>query len=249
MAATATTRATDLNRWNTQDYLWLGLAVSLHALLLAIPALKHNDATTSTVPLNITLLSPRPDEEPIVAEPELQKNEAPGIDEEVVLPDRQPSPQLAHRKEPNELIDDEPPAKTTIMTTALLLDSAGRIEWPVPDIDDSRQLGVFVPQGELENWRSGIRIEDNLFNGMVLPRQTEIVDRWLAADGSHNVVINTPAGQTLCGRALPWDPMQPLVEHVMQFRPCGGGGKRTFRMSHRLERLTDNISLANSTTN
>jgi len=97
--------------------------------------------------------------------------------------------------------------------------------------------------------RSGISIEDNLFNGMAPPNKTEIADRWLAADGSHNVVINTPSGQTFCGRALAWDPMQPLVEHVMQFRPCGGGGERTFKMTQRLEQLTGNNSLANSTTN
>ena len=88
-----------------------------------------------------------------------------------------------------------------------------------------------------------------MFNGMVLPNKTEIVDRWLAADGSQNVVVNTPDGHTLCGRARAWDPMQPLVEHVMQFRPCGGGGKRTFEMPRRHERLTDVTSLANSTTN
>ncbi len=76
--------------------------------------------------------------------------------------------------------------------------------------DDSRRLGVFVPQALPENWRSGIISRDNLFNGMVLPNKTEIVDRWLAADGSHNVVINTPSGQTFCGRALAWDPMQPV---------------------------------------
>ncbi len=68
------------------------------------------------------------------------------------------------------------------------------------------------------------------------PGKTEIVDRWLAADGSQNVVINTP-GHTLCGRLLAWDPMQPLIEHVVQYRPCGGGGKRVLEMTQRIKRL------------
>ncbi len=248
MAATVTSKTSSRRRWGAQDFLWLGLAVVLHALVLLIPALKNNDSYSRTLPLNITLLSPQPIAEPIIAEPEAERDEPLEIDREVVLPDPQPSPELAHRQEPDERVEAELPVKRAPLTTALLLDSAGRIEWPVPNIDDSRQLGVFVPREEPANWRSGIRIEDNLFNGMVLPRQTEIVDRWLAADGSHNVVINTPGGRTLCGRGLPWDPMHALVEHVMLFRPCGGGGKRTFKMSPRLERLTDNNFLANSTT-
>jgi len=68
---------------------------------------------------------------------------------------------------------------------------------------------------------------------MTVPEKTEIVDRWLAADGSHNVVIETTTGHTLCGSARPWNPMNPLVEHLMMFRPCGGWGKRAFEMPHR----------------
>jgi hypothetical protein len=68
---------------------------------------------------------------------------------------------------------------------------------------------------------------------MIAPAETELLDRWQAADGSQNVVINTPRGETLCGRAEAWDPMHPLVEYVMLFRSCGGGGKRTFTMDKR----------------
>ena len=79
-------------------------------------------------------------------------------------------------------------------------------------------------------------MEDNLFNGMVLPTKTEIVDRWLAADGTHNVVLNTPSGDTLCGRAQAWTPMNPLFEPIMTFWKCGGGGKRAFKMPDRYMR-------------
>ncbi len=241
--------ATSIKRWDVQDSLWLCLAIVFHALLLLIPVLQKNHTSTSTAPLNITLLAPPPIEHPFVEEPEPIKTELPAVENETVTPDEQAMSDLASLEEAEDRADQKPPVNEVNLTAVRLLDSANEIEWPAPDENNSRRLGVFVPQALPENWRSGNRIEDNLFNGMVLPNKTEIVDRWFAADGSHNVVINTPSGQTFCGRALAWDPMQPLVEHVMQFRPCGGGGKRTFEMKQRLERLTVIDSLANSTTN
>jgi hypothetical protein len=230
--------ATSTKRWDVQDSLWLGLAIVFHAVLLLIPVLQKNHTSTNTAPLNITLLAPLPIEQPFVEDPEAKKTELPAAKNKTVSPDEQPVPDLASLEEPEYRADQEPPGKEVILTAARLLDSANKIEWPAPDEDNSRRLGVFVPQPLPENWRSGIRIEDNILNPMVLPGQTEIVDRWLAADGSHNVIIDTPGGHTLCGRALAWDPMQPLVEHVMQFRRCGGNEKRTFEMTQRIKRLT-----------
>lgn len=240
---------TIVKRWDAQDSLWLCLAIVLHALLLLIPVLQKDHMTTSTVPLNITLLAPPPIEKPFIEELESQKTELRAVKNKTVAPDDRPVPELANLKEHGDRADQEPTDKEVILTTPWLLDSASEMELMVPAVNDSRRLGVFVPQPLPENWRSGIRIEDNMFNGMVLPSKTEMVDRWLAADGSHNVVINTPSGHTLCGRVPAWNPMQPLVEHVMQFHPCGGGGKRTFEMPQRIERLTVIASLANSTTN
>jgi hypothetical protein len=244
-----TATATIIKRWNAQDSLWLFLAVALHALLLLIPVLQNDHMTTSTVPLNITLLSPPPTEKPFVEEPESKKTELPAVKTETEAPDKQAVPELAGLEETEYRADQQPPGKEVILTTARLLDSVELIEWPAPVADASRRLGVFAPQPLPENRRSGNRIEDNMFNGMMLSTRTEILDRWLAADGSHNLVINTPGGQTFCGRAPAWNPLQPLLEHVMQIRPCGGGGKRTFEMPQRLEQLTVNGSLANSTTN
>jgi hypothetical protein len=241
--------ATSIKRWDVKDSLWLCLAIVVHALLLLVPALQKNHTNTSKAPLNITLLAPPLIEQPFVEEPETRKTELPAVTIKTVTPDEQAVPDFASLEEPEDRVAQEAPVKEVILTAARLLDSASEYNWPMPAIDDSRRLGVFVPGALPENWRSGNQIEDNLFNGMVLPNKTEIVDRWLAADGSHNVVINTPTGQTFCGRAMAWDPMQPLVEHVMQFRPCGGGGKRTFKMTQRLERLTGIDSLVNSTTN
>lgn len=103
------------------------------------------------------------------------------------------------------------------------------------------QLGSAKPWQPPANWNKHagapyLAEADNTFNGMTAPESVEIVDRWMASDGSHNVVVNLPNGDTVCGRAEPYNPMQPLIEPVMMFRPCGGGGKRTFTMPDRYKK-------------
>jgi hypothetical protein len=110
-----------------------------------------------------------------------------------------------------------------------ILEAARQPGWTLPAEPD-RRLGKFIPPAPLPTITPG----ENRFSDAYAPAGTEIVDRWLAADGSHNVVIRAPNGMILCGRALPWNPMEPLVEHVMMFRSCGGGGERSFSMPERL---------------
>lgn len=50
------------------------------------------------------------------------------------------------------------------------------------------------------------------------------------------------------GHALPWNPMQPLMEHVMMCRPCGGGGERGFDMPRYKMRKGRFLHVAGSTT-
>jgi len=241
--------ATKRRRWDTLDSLWLCLAIVLHAWLFLIPVVQKDHTTASTGPLNITLLYPPLIEKPLLEETESKQTQLPAVNEQTVAPDDQRVSEVASLEEPEDQADQEPPGKEVILSTARLLDAASEIEWPAPAIIDSRRLGVFVPQPLPEIWRSGIRAEDTIVNPMVLPNKTEIMDRWLAADGSQNVVINTPGDHTLCGRSLAWDPLQPLVEHVMQFRRCGGSARRILEMTQRIKRLTVTGSLANSTTN
>jgi len=220
--------------------MWLCLAIALHGLLLLIPARPGAPTTASIVPLNIRLLAPPAIEKPFVRET-VQLT-----DKDIATENVTETPALLEKL---ELASQETIREGVIPGTARLLDSAIEMEWPLPAVDDSRRLGVFVPQSLPENRRSGISIEDNLFNGMVLPDRTEVVDRWLSLDGTQNVVINTPRGHTLCGRAQAWRPMQPLVEHVMLFRLCGGGGKRTFEMKKRPAYDRVFAPMANSTIN
>lgn len=236
-------------RRRTQDGLWLCLAIALHGLLLLIPAREETPTTTSVVPLNIRLLAPPAIEKGFVKE-NVQLTDkdlaTENVTEKTALLEE---PELASQEKAKNPAGQETIREEVIPGTSRLLDFASEMEWPLPAVDDSRRLGIFVPQSLPENWRSGLRIEDNLFNGMVPPDRTEVVDRWLSLDGTQNVVINTPGGHTLCGRAQAWNPMQPLVEHVMHFRPCGGGGKRTFEMKKRPAYDRVITPMANSTIN
>jgi len=215
-------------RLHWHDGLWLGIAVLLHAFLLLVPMRHSAPAAQESQVVSVSLLAPRK-EKPVFENEELP------FAEDIASSQTPPLAEVPIPPEPiaMESRPEEPVVKTT---TALLLDSASRFKWPSIEQDESRQLGVFVPRPIPENWRPRIVVEDNLFNGMTLPTRTEIVDRWLAADGNHNVVINTPSGETLCGRAKPWDPMNPELEPVMTFWKCGGGGKRDFKMPERFMR-------------
>jgi len=220
-------------RLNRLDAAWFAFALLAHASLFLIPLYQQPSVPNQKPILSVSFLTPRP-MEPVVKQPQQP------VAEEPAPAPVQDHPEPATYQRPPEVLPDpdknEPDEPEPGVSTALLVDSASRINWPAPKQDTSRTLGVHVPQKIPDNWRPRITVEDNRFNGMTVPASTEIVDRWLAADGSHNVVINTPSGETYCGRAEAWNPMTPLVEHIMMFRKCGGGGARTFKMPDRFIR-------------
>jgi hypothetical protein len=233
-------------RLKVRDGIWLCLALVFHALLLLIPVTHNPAPEPATALVTVTLLAEDLLEDPFVGTLEAEQEIIPPPqDEPASLPIAE-RPGFTRQEDP---IKEIPAPPAVILTTARLLDIASQFEWLLPQADEHRQLGVFTAPPLPENWRPDIGAEDNVFNGMVVPDKTEIVDRWLAADGSHNVVLSTPTGHTLCGSARPWDPMQPLVEHVMHFRSCGGGGTRSFEMSYRHTRPGDTTRVANSTIN
>ena len=233
-------------RLNSRDGFWLGLAIVLHALLLLIPAVPDSSPNPATDAVVVTLLSTNAYEQLSTETVETPISDVPAPDPQPAPRAPDEPPEIALQEDPGEKVPADP---APIISAARLLDSARQVKWVSSQPDEPLHLGVYSPRPLPANWTSGMVTEDNLFDGMVVPRKTEIVDRWLAADGSHNVVIHTPGGETFCGRALAWDPMQPLVEHVMQFRPCGGGGKRSFEMPPRVSRPLNVIGVANSTTN
>lgn len=199
--------------------LWLGLAVLLHAAALLLPLTDPEGQATFDRSLIVSLLRPLPLPAPTVAP-------LPVPDPVSVTAQKRPTPPVPVPRQ-----ETAPPPR--LPSAGDMLEAARQPKRTLP-AEPARRLGEFVPPAPPSNWRPSITVEENRFGDAYAPAETEIVDRWLAADGSHNVVIRTPNGMTLCGRALPWNPMEPLVEHVMMFRSCGGGGERTFSMPERL---------------
>lgn len=200
---------------------WLLVALLAHALLLLIPSQRDQGSRTNQHSLTVSLQAPT--RLPFVT-PAAPLQE---------LPAKPASPQAARQAtsalpvtpEVTQELAAEPPQPST----AYLLNLAGRHQWRLPAPKGQRELGVFMPRPPPSNWRPAPAPEANRSVGMTLPADTGAVDRWLAADGSHNVVITAPDGETYCGRAEAWNPMNPLVEPIMTYRSCGAG-KRTFDM-------------------
>ena len=238
-------------RLKFHDGLWLCLAIVLHALLLLLPVTREPTSEPAAASVFVKLLVAELPKNPLNEKTEQDTPEIPGEQDEPVPVAVAEQPEITQTKltQNEQETEEKPVSPALVLSTAFLLEFARQHDWSLVPEQELRQLGIFSPRALPENWRSGSSFEDNIFNGMVIPRKTEIVDRWLAADGSHNVVINTTTGDTLCGRALAWNPMQPLLEHVMQFRSCGGGGKRSFDMPQRHARPGNVIQVANSTTN
>ena len=205
------------------DGLWFALAVLAHLLLLSIPVGRQLAEHPPDLAIAVSLLRSAP------AWPDA--TEPPPAPVEVSARKRPPVPLEPATTPTPELPQPEPRAPGAIE----FLESARSLEL-APSPSTPRVLGEFRPPPPPSNWQPSITVEENLFGEYYLPSETEVVDRWLAADGSHNVVIRAPNGMTLCGRAQPWNPMQPLVEHVMMFHECAGGGKRTFTMPERFLR-------------
>ena len=200
---------------------WFAVAVLIHAGAVLIPLSDGIRNARAPNPLRISLTAVKPTPTESVAIPEAA--EAPAIlpepDSPVTLPPEQTSPAA-----PRLPADEAPPELDTApLSAARLFDLDGRREWRLDEPAGQRRLGVFTPRALPENWRSGIPYRSEAPGGRALPERVQIVDRWLAADGSHNVLVETPTGEQLCGRAEAWDPMRPLVEPVMMFRSCGAG--------------------------
>jgi hypothetical protein len=216
---------------------WLVLALFLHSLLFLIPYTPNDGSHVAPKVVNVKLtpfLSPIAAPAPYRLKTEQKRLPVDADLEEI------PQPEII--AEMDELVvktqDSNKEIKSTRPASAaeiFQLVQESNLDSSVPEV--SRQLGKSQKASPAKaNGEDLFSTPDHL-DGMYAPAEVEITDLWLAADGSHNVVVNLPNGDTVCGRALPWNPMQPLVEHVMLFRSCGGGGKRSFNMdspySHR----------------
>ena len=238
---------------------WLAGAAMVHLLLLLVPLQRDrtpvNPVLSPGQPIVIELHHRSPREVPVErTAPPVEVTAAPGIvrnvDSKKPSNPSDPAPVKPVSRLVKRLPGPSPAAAQAEaepgdhpVTVATLFDSIRQLsgtpqESDLHDDSRKRRLGQAMHSSRPANWSEGagaglLQQSPNRFHGMHAPASVEIVDRWLAADGSHNVVVNLPNGSTLCGNAQAWNPMQPLVEHVMLFRPCGGGGKRTFSMPTR----------------
>lgn len=233
--------------WKPADIAFLAMAMVLHASLLLLPLKSWHSPTPAAIP-RLTVDLQKPSRPPQQAE--VEKNQPENTPLEKSEPEPEPVP--AQRRtarialeelpaKPQDLSPTEATTEPELLTARQLRELVTREELAKDAGNTQRQLGSARPYQPPANWNKNAGAPylaefDNRFNGMTVPEDVEIVDRWMAADGSHNVVVNMPNGDTLCGRAEPWNPMQPLVEHIMMFRPCGGGGKRTFTMPDRYDK-------------
>lgn len=200
------------------------IALALHALLLLIPSRKPLPLPAPrSVAVDISFQQPVPAApEPVVIEPDpIHTAPTPEIAPNI----EQPSPAIVLPTEttpPTVIPDPSPP-----VTTAYLLEQARDLDWQEQE-KPFRIPGVaYIPDLPANLSRPVLPISPNTFDDYVLSGEQEILDQWMEPNGVINAVVKLPNGQILCGSAKPWDPMNPLVEHVAMYRACGGGGKRT----------------------
>lgn len=207
---------------------WLALALLLHGALLLVPVAEYGFRSQPVNVLNLSLHRPAPAPvEPTRPQSEEQPGPPPDPLPAAAPTPPPPPPATTREARPAPVPDDAPegaaPPRLPNVSAARLLELTRQGELKLPAPEEGRRLGVFTPQAPPENWRPEPLPGQSRFDGRSLPDRVEIVDRWLAADGSHQVLVETPGGELLCGRAESWNPMQPLVEHVMMFRSCGPG--------------------------
>lgn len=231
-----------ITRWKKADSAWLALAVLAHCALLLLPVGQPQSPADLRPVLALKLIpfALKMEQQPVTGTQPLQAS--------LQKTDPLPLPDIGSKSAPPTTLaaltklpsPDQSTTKPEVdsFSAARLVDLVARSTFTQAPSPVSRQLGSTDISRQAPSWRSRTRTdvllpEQNRFDGVLAPLKTEMVDRWLAADGSHNVVVNLPGGETLCGRAEAWNPMQPLVENIMLFRECGGGGKRTFTMAAR----------------
>lgn len=224
-------------RWKKSDVCWLAIAVGAHLALLLVPLKMPVSDTLDQPSISISLTALVEDGH---LEPVKEPPEAPGdLAEPEVVPvdDAEPDISTDNKVAQIATIESSPGEieEVVLPSAAQLIESISSIHIEQSEPAAKRLLGSSFSASPPPNWRAGTgtgvrRYNDNWFEGMAVPRSTEIVDRWSSNDGSQHMVVNLPNGKTLCGRRAPPDPLRPMVENLMMFGPCAGGGKRTFSM-------------------
>ena len=215
------------------DLRWLLLALALHAPLMLVTIERGVDSSrTPHLPvLEVSLLQR-------TVPPDVPERNAPWP--KAMAPDRaEPTasastaastvrvPAPTRPDPPETPRKAETAAAAPTFSTATLLHAARAMR------HDDERMQETQPLGLVQRGSRPVATGDNtsfarVAAGVHLPAVPTIRDRWLAGDGSHQVMVALPNGDIVCGRAEAWDPMRPLIEHVMLFRTCGR--EQTFTM-------------------
>jgi len=213
-------------RFKALDYLWVGVALLFHAMLLLMPFSMPNEVAPKSETISVTFVTPpeaeTPEEQPVESELATTQPDT--------KPEKKPASITTAPLEPQEQVPE--PLLDTIqalpkpVSAAQLLQSAADFNLSTPVKDKSLTLGAFSAPPLPANFAPSLKIDDNLFDGRIAMADSEIMDEWVDASGGYNVVVKLPSGRVLCGQAQPYSSMDPLVEHVTMWQSCGGDGKR-----------------------
>lgn len=210
-------------RLKAVDCLWLGIALLFHSVVLLVPISIPTEVSPVAEIITVTLVKQLkvepPKDHPVKHQPEIiAEKKSPSITSE---------PKDSQQVE-SVLVSTQALPKS--ITTAQLLRSVDHLKLSIPEKKKPLALGAISAPPLPANWSPSLKIDDNLFNGKVASAGSEIMDQWVDAGGGINMVIKTSSGNTLCGQAQAWTSMNPLVEPVMMWRSCGGGGKRASKV-------------------
>ncbi len=199
-------------------------AVALHAIFLAIRLVQPTPATP-VVRLKIRIQAPAA--EPEVPIPHTDTTPADDIAtaDSVTRPAKpntdpptRPSPVLPAKPVPLPEPADKLPNSRVLMQAAR---AQARKQAPQASAPQAVRLGQVRPSSPPPNWtRDHSFTQETPFVSVWLPQNAVILDRWRNPDGSHQVIVKTPSGNTYCGKAAAYDPLEPLVEPVMLFKSC-----------------------------
>lgn len=217
---------------------WVLLALAIHLALLTLLEPERvapmQPVTERTV--NVVLEPPsRQISEPLPATP------APLLPEPVPAQEIEPGPATAspvpaapttEQTAPTARIERPPTPEAAPPTLSVerLLDAVAAMDWSIADASEESSPKLSRPTDSelLDHLRRPVLPGvSNRFDGMTSPSEVEIMDRWMGADGTHEVVVRSPDGNVYCGRQGPVDDLRPWLQMPMMFRPCGGGGKRS----------------------
>jgi len=191
---------------------FLAMAVLLHAAVLLAPVLRWMENRNPATVLEVRLQPSQPQPVRILPPARIAIAGPPSVT---------PGPAVVAGP-----ALPQPPAEPPRPPVGSLLDQVARMDW-------SRPEPAIVPVGRpVESAfyarfrRPVLERRRTLFDHRQAPRAAEVLDRWLEPGGTQRVVVNTPSGETLCGRQAAVDVFRPWLQMPMLFHRCGGGGER-----------------------